>query len=385
MSEPPPPREGRVLALFAVLALALLVVGGLGARSIYQRFAMDEPAEVAEAVIPVEATVDPADPPPPPPPPPMAPRYRPGPYVQTVGLLPGGLSTLRRMASARRGGHQLNNPWIVAGGELRPGAGPGPSGGPALALQGADPQVVVPRTAATLDLRTDLNSQGLLLVFEGYEGHFFVPAQAQTELGRIAVAGDLAQLQFGIDAPTLPSGAPATSGQDMRATVRVAAVDAQGRVSPFQTRQLRVPPVGTGDVEVALSMTRATDLDLYVVEPTGTVISYSNTRAGSGGHLDLDANAACGSNVGVNAEHVYWPQGQAPAGTYQVRVAHYTSCIGGAPVDYRITVRNCGETAVFSGRFTGEGDSGSCLSDPGARSNWCQQVVSFDVTPCNNP
>jgi len=63
-------------------------------------------------------------------------------------------------------------------------------------------------------------------------------------------------------------------------------------------------------------------------------------------------------------------------------VAHFESCIHGAPVDYRVTVRACGETAVFSGRFEGEGDINNCFSDPGSNRGWCQQVVSFDVAPC---
>ncbi len=167
----------------------------------------------------------------------------------------------------------------------------------------------------------------------------------------------------------------------MQAVMRVAAVDLQGRVSPWQRRELRVMPLGTGDVEVALSMSESTDLDLYVTSPSGTVIYYGNTRAG-GGHLDLDANSACNGNMGVNNEHVFWPRGAAPAGQYFVRVANFSSCIGGRPVDYRITVRNCGETAVFSGRFTGTGDGANCTVDPGTRQDWCQQVVAFDVTPC---
>ena len=65
------------------------------------------------------------------------------------------------------------------------------------------------------------------------------------------------------------------------------------------------------------------------------------------------------------------------------RVAHYRSCIGGRGVDYRVTVRNCGETAVFRGRFEGEGDTRTCMeAPPDAQPGWCQQVVSFDVTPC---
>ena len=99
---------------------------------------------------------------------------------------------------------------------------------------------------------------------------------------------------------------------------------------------------------------------------------------------DLDANAACGSNLGVDNEHVYWPTGRAPRGTYTVRVAHYESCIEGRPVDYRITVRNCGETVVLSGRFAGASQSRTCLA-AGQDPSWCQDVVSFIVPPCAAP
>jgi hypothetical protein len=189
-------------------------------------------------------------------------------------------------------------------------------------------------------------------------------------------------LRFGVDSPTRPDGLPAAADKPFFVNLRVAAQDDQGQVSAPIVRRLSILPLGTGDVEVSLSMGAATDLDLYVVEPTASVLYYGRQRSGAGGELDLDANAACSDNMGVNAEHVFWRQGAAPAGTYVVRVAHYESCIDGAPVDYRVTVRACGETVVLSGRFEGEGDADECLGDPGAQRSWCQQVVSFDVAPC---
>jgi hypothetical protein len=162
----------------------------------------------------------------------------------------------------------------------------------------------------------------------------------------------------------------------------VAAVDLLGRVSAPARQPLRVMPLGTGDVEVTLTMSRSTDLDLYVTDPAGVTIYYGNANSASGGRLDLDANAACSSNMDVNAEHVFYAPGRAPAGTYRVRVAHFESCIAGEPVDYRITVRNCGETAVLSGRFTGDGDTRVCTMEPDGGVEWCHDVLRFDVLPC---
>lgn len=380
-----------VIAVAGCLIVVLLGAGGFGGYWLYNRFKTDEPVAQRDAVNPVEVDVDQPEEPPADPLADMRPRYRPGPFVQTVGLLPSGLSSLRRLAANNRGGHTMENPWVVAGAELRPGAPPTGAPGPILDLPDQEQDLsVIPGTPTTLPLRAragfgdDATIQGLLIVFQGYEGYFFLPAGAETELGHIQVAGEeLGDMQFGIDVPTLPGGALAPSDREMKANVRVAAVDMGGRISPWQTRHLTVMPLGTGDVEVALTMSEATDLDLYVVDPAGQVIYYGNRRAGNQGQLDLDANSACNGNMGVNAEHVFWPTGMAPAGTYQVRVSNYSSCINGRPVDYRISVRNCGESAVFSGQFVGEGDSRNCTTDPGSDRSWCQQVLSFDVTPCN--
>lgn len=321
----------------------------------------------------------------------MRARYRPGPDVRVEGLLPGGMSDLQSLASTQRGGHTLNNPWIIAGAELRPGGAPvSTPNGPGMRHGGSSEALtLIPGTPALLPIVASPAAgphsgvMGLLLEFPGYEGHFFLPAVVNSELGTVEVTGvEEASVHFGIDVPIGPDGQRAPAEKEMLATVRIASITEDGRISPYITRRLRVEPVGSGDVEVTLTMTQATDLDLYVVDPTGTVIYYGNRQSFTGGHLDLDANAACGSNMGVNAEHVYWSQGRAPAGVYQVRVANFESCIGGGPVDYRISVRNCGETAVFSGRFVGNGDSEDCTSLPSGRPEWCQQVVSFDVTPC---
>jgi len=387
------------LAIGGLIVSLLLCAGGGGAIYLFQRFQSDEPEVVAperEAPDVPAVTPTPAGPSAPDPDQAvqrMRPRYRPGPYVDTVGLLPSGLSAIQRMAAGNRGGHTVDTPWIVAGAELRTGSAPPAPPGPGLRLgpreNTAQPLMVIPGSPTRLQIAASAGPgadgavQGLLIEFRDYPGYFFLPAVVDSELGTIRVAGvEEAEVQFGIDSPVSPEGTPLAPDKEMEAVIRVAAVDVQGRVSPWVERELRVLPVGTGDVEVTLSMTEATDLDLYVVDPTGVVVYYGNTSAFSGGRLDLDANAGCGSNMGVNNEHVFWPRGGAPAGTYQVRVANYRSCISGRPVDYRVTVRNCGETAVFAGRFEGDGLSRTCDVDPGAQRNWCHQVVSFDVTPC---
>ncbi len=323
----------------------------------------------------------------------MRSRYRPGPFVHVEGTLPTGHLQVRRIETGPRNGRTVDTPWIVGGAELRPTAAPASAApgsfGPTLRLtdQGV-PLTIIAGVPATLPLHTDPGSgengavRGLLIAFHDYPGHFFLPATVDTELGHVEVAGvDEASLYFGVDTAVMPNGAPITTQQEV--TMYVAAVDVDGRVSDYATRQLNLMPVGQGDVEVTLTMSRPTDLDLYVVDSSGTTVYYGNTESFTGGHLDLDANAACSGNMGVNTEHVFWPTGGAPAGTYTVRVAHFESCVNGAPIDYRVTVRNCGETVVLSGHFTGEGNSESCDTAPtDPDQNWCQQVVEFEVASC---
>jgi hypothetical protein len=324
-------------------------------------------------------------------------RYIPGPHVRIEGMIPSSQRFDRAATpSGFHSGNTDGSPWIVYGARFESGAAPAPTSQPAPRIEhdrGEDlshPLSVlsgVPVEAEVLaaDASGGSGVTAYAVAFIGYEGYFVLPAMVPTELGPVSAGGSNgATIRFTLGAPIRPRGAAGPSGQEFPVVMRMAAIDDQGRVSPWITRNLQVLPVGTGDVEVALTMTAPTDLDLYVTDPLGATVYFGNTTSMSGGHLDLDANAACSSNLGVNNEHVYWGQGRAPRGTYSVRVAHYESCIQGRPVDYRITVRNCGETVVLSGRFVGAGESTSCLSG-GNSPNFCQDVVSFVVPSCAPP
>lgn len=378
--------------------LGAVVLSCIGAGGLAWWLSRVEAAEVTEPPVDPFVDVAPPDEPPPPVDPALAveamrDRYRPGPFVEVQGMLPDGRMNHRRLGGTWRQGRTVDNPWIVGGAELRVGPAPAEaaSGGPSLRSTEAGELTIIAGVPATLGVSATAGGgeegevQGLLIAFHDYPGHFFLPATVDTELGHVRIAGvEDAQVHFGIDAPVRADGSAITGTEPYRVTVYVAAVDLGGRVSPYVQRDLLVMPVGNGDVEVTLTMTEATDLDLYVVDPTGVVIYYGNQGGFSGGQLDLDANAACSSNLGVNNEHIFWPRGQAPAGTYTVRVSNFESCIGGRPVDYRITVRNCGETVVLGGSFRGQGDTTTCDRSPGQNRNWCQDVVEFEVTPCEN-
>lgn len=384
-----------------------LAIGGLGlVFGVHERLAEWETEDPGpEEGPPAPLAGDPTPDPGPDPTPPMQPwrpsmrdRYRPGPFVQVESMVESG----RLLADATTFGgapvaRTVDTPWLVPGAELRPQPMPGPAGtGPTVTHDPTErvtgPLAVLPRTPSRVLVRsrdaaggTDVS--GYLVDFVGYPGHFWLPATVPTELGVVSAGGsDGATVYFAIQAPVMSNGVSLQAGQTFRATMRVAAVDAQGRASAPVSRELEVHAVGAGDVEVTLTMGEATDMDLYVTDPTGVQVYFGNTNAFSGGHLDLDANAACSSNMGVDNEHIYWPAGRAPAGTYRVHVAHYRSCIGARAVSYRVTVRACGETVVLTGSFSGEGRSQACRGTASAQDrSWCQEVVQFDMPGCTPP
>ena len=111
----------------------------------------------------------------------------------------------------------------------------------------------------------------------------------------------------------------------------------------------------TGDVQVSVSWDAPSDVDLHVVEPNGNDIYYGNPSSSTGGQLDVDSNAAC-SIDGRQIENVRWG-GQAPGGTYTVRVDYWDAC-GVARTNFLVTVKNGASTQTFPGFFTGEGDQG---------------------------
>jgi uncharacterized protein YfaP (DUF2135 family) len=158
---------------------------------------------------------------------------------------------------------------------------------------------------------------------------------------------------------TLPSGANtaglvlgvASSAAEAELQLRVA-VETDDAVSAYALQPLEIHHVGSGDVQISVSWSGASDVDLRVTDPSGELIYFDNPTSESGGTLDLDSNASCTID-GVNSENVVWPTGHAPHGDYKVTLVYHDDC-GVARSDYVVTVAIAGqEPQAFTGAFVG--------------------------------
>lgn len=87
-----------------------------------------------------------------------------------------------------------------------------------------------------------------------------------------------------------------------------------------------IGPGQTGALAFRVRWQGPQDVDLYVREPNGEVIYYGNSTSSTGGQLDVDANAGCSGPDPDPTENIFWPEGMAPAGTYQFWADLWSPC-----------------------------------------------------------
>jgi hypothetical protein len=231
---------------------------------------------------------------------------------------------------------------------FHPGALPAPQG---------SLSVTVPTSATGINGGTssfDISGSAVIVTVyvsvSGQTGYWSIPVPAGNTLASVLLTFASAL------------GATQDGGSSLQLSIIFEVADGSGNVSPPQAVPTQITVVGTGDVEVALSWDVDNDLDLHVVDPTGNEVFYGNAFDPTSGVqlLDLDSNAGCEID-GINNEHVVWPQGKAPSGTYTVRVDNWQNCTSTA-ANYTVTVEVKGQaTKTFSGSFlaTDPGDEGA--------------------------
>jgi hypothetical protein len=153
----------------------------------------------------------------------------------------------------------------------------------------------------------------------------------------------------------------ATALPDMSLGIQYAVGDG-ATLGAYSSQNVRIISVGTGDVQVSVSWSDSSDVDLHVIDPNGDEIFYGAKTSPSGGNLDLDSNAACSrnsDNTFKSNENVVWPLGGGAHGTYTVKLAYWSACGVTVPTEYVITVAVVGSAPqFFTGSFTGPGTGG---------------------------
>ena len=95
------------------------------------------------------------------------------------------------------------------------------------------------------------------------------------------------------------------------------------------------------------------DLDLHVLSPSGERIHNGNRTSSCGGQLDVDANEKAETRKPV--ENIFWPDGKAPPGKYQVFVHYYKKHKkrrSKDPTAFQIIAKFAGESYEYSGELT---------------------------------
>ena len=109
----------------------------------------------------------------------------------------------------------------------------------------------------------------------------------------------------------------------------------------------------SSDVQVSLMWNNFNDLDLHIVCPSGERIHGGNKISKCGGELDVDANVRPETKKPV--ENVFWPEGTAPAGQYQVYVHHYKKHKkrrSRDPTKFQLIVNSVGDVMEYKAALT---------------------------------
>ena len=136
------------------------------------------------------------------------------------------------------------------------------------------------------------------------------------------------------------------------------AVGDPAAVGAYANQTVQFITAATGDIQVSVSWSDTSDVDLHVIDPNGEEVYFGHRDAASGGHLDIDSNAACSDDGPPNGfhknnENIVWPVGSAVPGDYTVVLDYWSPC-GFSQTDWVVTVQRTGAAAqIFTGSFVG--------------------------------
>lgn len=128
---------------------------------------------------------------------------------------------------------------------------------------------------------------------------------------------------------------------------------ANQKVKAELEQRLKREGAKSSDVQISLMWNNYNDLDLHVLSPSGERIHNGNRTSSCGGQLDVDANENAESRKPV--ENIFWPEGRAPPGKYQVFVHYYKKHKkrrSKDPTAFQIIAQFAGESYEYSGELT---------------------------------
>ena len=87
-------------------------------------------------------------------------------------------------------------------------------------------------------------------------------------------------------------------------------------------------PYRAGDVQVTITWNTGSDIDLFVREPDGDVLSHQRARSGRSGHFDYAGRGQCDSSFEYpRIENVSWLLEDAPLGEYEILLHRWGDCL----------------------------------------------------------
>lgn len=143
------------------------------------------------------------------------------------------------------------------------------------------------------------------------------------------------------------------------------------------------PPPSTGDVQVLLSWNNYNDLDLIVTDPYSESVWFKNRGVSSGGQLEIDMNVEYPDSK-TPIENIYWQQGGAPNGTYNVYLLYFKQHENIATNPYKITVKHGDKTDEYTGTINKEKEAIHICSFTLGNANSVQNPPNSNPNP-NNP
>ncbi len=136
------------------------------------------------------------------------------------------------------------------------------------------------------------------------------------------------------------------------------AVGDAGTLGAYANQTVQFIQAATGDIQISVSWSDTSDVDLHVIDPSGEEVYFGHKNAASGGFLDIDSNAGCSddgppSGFHKNNENTVWPVGMAVPGNYTVILDYWSPC-GFSQTDWVVTIQRTGAAAqIFTGNFVG--------------------------------